>query len=336
LTTLFRPTTPADTPALIRLLTRAFSSGPETPAFQPDMLRWKYWEPREDWLEPRAYVLEREGKLVAHAGLWPVVISRPDGQERGVHMIDWASDPDSPGAGVSLLQRFTRMFSFVCAIGGSDMTRDILPKFGFEYVAETLTFARPLRPWRQIVVHQSKDLRLPARLGRNLWWAMLPPRKTPSGWTAVEVAPGHVSADSTVMPERDGRFFQYLARCPAARCFTCEILKNERRAGFFALSLVQRQARIAGIWLDAASQENWQAAFELAQAVALRSRDACEIVAQGTYDPVAAAAAGMRIRGRDPVFLYRKGGRMDDLPLRFQMADYDAAFLAGSAPEFVC
>ncbi len=282
-------------------------------------------------------MLEREGRLVAHAGLWPVVITGPNGCERGVHMIDWASDPESPGAGVSLLQRLIRIFSFVYSIGGSEMTQAILPKFGFHRVAEALSWARPLRPLRQIALHQHKDLRLPARLCRNLWWARSSPAE--SGHrrgAAVEIAPGQVLSGQAAAPERDGRFFEYLARCPAALCLTFQILKNGRRTGFFALSLVKYQARIVGIWLDAPSPPDWQSALELAQDTALRSTGACEIVAQGTRDPGAAAAAGMRVRGQVPVFYYGKGGVPGTLPLSFQIADNDAIFAVGPTPAFLC
>jgi hypothetical protein len=334
MTTLFRPTVPADEPALNRLLARAFSADADSPAFQGQILRWKYWEPREDWPEPRAYVLEREGQIVAHAGLWPVVITHPDGCERGVHMIDWASVPESAGAGVSLLHRLTRTFSFVYSIGGSEMTREILPKFGFKRVAEVLTWARPLRPWRQIALHQQKDLRLPVRLARNLWWAGSPARKSPSAWRAVQTAPGHLVRGPGA--ERNSSFFEYLSRCPAIRDLTFQILKDGNPVGFFALSLVQRQARVIGIWLDEPGTESWRRVFELAQDAALRSTDACEIAAQGIYDPSAMDLAGMRVRGETPVFFYRRDGNLDFRPLRFQFADNDSIFLAGPAPAFLC
>jgi hypothetical protein len=333
MSTVFRPSTAADEHAVINLLNRAFSAPPDKPNFQPQMLRWKYWEPREDWPEPRAYVLERDGRLAAHAGLWPVTLTHPGGCERGVHMIDWAGDPEFPGAGVSLLQRLTRMFSFVYSIGGSDMTQEILPKFGFRRVAEALSWARPLRPWRQIALHPHKDLRLPARLGRNLWWAMSPARKPQSAWQAVETAPGQVVTGPGA--ERDGRFFEYLSRCPVISCRIFQILKEGHPAGFFALSLVQRQARVIGIWLEDPGADNRQRALELAQDAALRSTDACEMTAQGTYDPSAAAAAGMRVRGSAPVFFFRRGS--PELPeLSFQIADNDNIFLADRTAPFLC
>src|ERR1700730_17741318 len=172
----FRHTTPEDEKGLIEFLIRIFAADPRDDFVNPSLLRWKYWSEREDFREPRSYVIEKDGRIVAHAGLWPVTLRTGPTIERGVHMVDWAADPTAPGVGVSLLQRLTKSFDFVYSIGGSEMTQDVLPKLGFRTVAETLTWARPIRPWKQMLHHQSKDLRLPLRLARNIWWSRSPRR----------------------------------------------------------------------------------------------------------------------------------------------------------------
>ena len=60
-----------------------------------------------------------------------------------MHMIDWMADTDAPGAGVVLLSKLTRMFDFVYTIGGSSLTQRILPKFGFKFLGDACTWARP-------------------------------------------------------------------------------------------------------------------------------------------------------------------------------------------------
>ena len=91
-------------------------------------MAWKYWDRRDDWEGPRAYVLERNGIVVAHAGIYPLTFGA--GEVRGVQMIDWASAEDSPGAGLALLQKLCTMFDFIYSIGGSAMTCKILPALG--------------------------------------------------------------------------------------------------------------------------------------------------------------------------------------------------------------
>jgi hypothetical protein len=322
----FRPSTLHDEPQLIEFLARVFSVARDAPFVDPPLLRWKYWEPRADYPGPRSFVMERDGRIVAHVGLWPVAVPSGATTERGVQMIDWASDPQAPGAGVSLLQRLTKSFDFVYSVGGSEMTHSILPKFGFRTVAEALTWARPIRPWRQMLRHQSKDLRLPLRFLRNIWWSMTPPRVLERGWAAVE--PG---ADGLAVPasERDESFFGYLQQCPVARCLTFHIVRDGLKAGYFALSIVREQTRVTGVWLEKPSPENWRTAFHLAQDAALKYTGTSEIIARCATAASATAAgqAGMRLRARTPVFLFRKGLGAEPLPLQFQLCDDDAAFL---------
>jgi hypothetical protein len=137
----------------------------------PSMLRWKYWEPCEDCPEPRSFVMERDGRIIAHVGLWSVKVRTAAKRERGVHAMDWDADPQERGAGASLSMGLTKSYDFVYGMGGSEMTRSILPKLGFRTVAEALTWARPLRPWRHMLKYQSKDLRLLLRFARNIWWS---------------------------------------------------------------------------------------------------------------------------------------------------------------------
>jgi len=333
----FRPTTIRDEARIVEFLTRVFSLGRDAPFVDPPLLRWKYWEPRADCPDPRAFAMERDGRIVAHAGLWPVTVRDGAKSRRGRHMIDWASDPGAPGAGVSLLQRLTKSYDFVYSIGGSEMTQAILPKFGFRVVAEALTWARPIRPWRQMPRHQNRDWRLPARLARNILWSLTPPRVAERGWAAVESGAGGAEGLAALARERDESFFAYLQRCPMARSLTFRLEHEGRKAGFLALSIVREQARVAGVWLENPSPENWRAAFHLAQDAALKRTGACEIVARGATAAGAAGAeqAGMRLRERTPVFLFRKDSGAEPLPLQFQMSDNDSAFLGERSAGFL-
>jgi len=331
-----RPSTADDQTQMIELLARVFRVGRDAPFVDPSLLRWKYWEPRGDWCEPRSFVMETAGRVVAHVGLWPAALDSGNGRkERGVHMIDWAADPQVPGAGVSLLARLKNRYDFVYSIGGSEMTQTILPKFGFRTLTTALTFARPLRPWRQILRHQSRDARLPLRFLRNVWWSRIPGRAGMRHWAARELDVQEWRA-AMPKPKRDEGFFQYLWQCPAGRFLGFEILQDKRRAGFFALSLLGEQTCLAGMSLEEPSLERWIIAFRLAQDAALRYGTSCELVARASGDmATAAAVAGMRARKRSPVFLFRRGDGDGTPPLHFQMWDNDSAFLKSHPPEFL-
>jgi hypothetical protein len=331
----FRHTTAEDEKALIEFLIRIFAADPRDDFVNPSLLRWKYWSEREDFQEPRSYVIEKDGRIVAHAGLWPLTLRTWPKIDRGVHMIDWAADPATPGAGVSLLQRLTKSLDFVYAIGGSEMTQSVLPKFGFRTVAETLTWARPIRPWKQVLHHQTRDLRLALRLARNIWWSRIPGKAIERDWTAVETpnAEGIFPSYS----ERDEAFFRYLQKCPVGRYLAFHIVQGGQKLGFIALLAVREQTRVAGIWLENHSVENWRVAFHLVQDVALKYTGTSEVVARCSTQISASAArqAGMRLRARAPVFLFRKSNPSESLPIHFQLSDDDAIFLAGRRTGFL-
>jgi hypothetical protein len=331
-----RPTTVADEPALIALLTRVFAVDSQAPFVNPALLRWKYWEPRADYTEPRSFVMEQSGRIVAHIGLWPVTVQGEATTDRGVHLIDWAADPDASGSGVFMLHRMVPRFDFLYAIGGSDITRSILPKLGFRPVADAQLWARPLRPWRQMRNHQQVDLRLPVRFVRNLWWSQSPQKTLDSSWSAEEVS-GIDNGLARFSVERTPSFFQYVQRCPAAQFRAFRVLHNGRPAGFFMLSLVWEQARVAGAWLEDDSPSAWDAVFRLAQDCVRTLTSASEFVARCSRESskLGAQKAGLRLRARIPIFVFRKGGNTEPVQLPFHFLDNDAVFLGGQASGFI-
>jgi hypothetical protein len=337
MTTFCRPTTVADEERLIEFLTRAFATDRRANFLSSAMLRWKYWDPRGDFAEPRSFVMERDGQIIAHVGLWPVTVRTGARVEHGIHAMDWAAAPQAPGAGVTLLMRLTERYDFVYGMGGSEITRTILPQLGFHTVAEALTWARPLRPWEQILKHQSRDLRLPLRLGRNVWWSRRPSTAVPHGWVAVEPSAGRIGELVALASERDESFFAYLQKCPVARSLTFHIENDGRKAGFFVLFVVGEQARVAGMWLENPSPEIWRIAFQLAQDAALKHTNASEIAARCTTEAgaIGAGQAGMRLRERIPVMLFRRDCAHEPLPLQHQLCDSDAIFRVDQPTEFL-
>jgi hypothetical protein len=331
---IFRPTTATDEVRLIEFLARAFSVDTPAAFLDPALLRWKYWSPREDYAEPRSFVLERNGAIVAHAGVWPISIGTGRDRARGAHMIDWASNANAPGSGAALVQRLIRQFDFIYSIGGSAMTQSVLPAFGFKQVTETWMGARPLRPVRQMLFHQAKNWRLPARLARNLWWSVTPARHEKNCWTAAEARVADF--DPPISCPRSRAFFSYLAQHPAIQVRLYRLLADGKEEGWLALSLVQKQARVAGIWLKATSAANQRSAFLAARNAAARRRDAYEISAEGSIGPseTAALQAGFRIARRTPVYLLQKSGT-PLMPFEFQLADNDEFFLSTGAPAFL-
>jgi hypothetical protein len=337
----FRATTPADRTQISNLLVHAFGDRPAPALIDPDLMAWKYWEARGDWPGPRSYVLERGGRLIAHAGIWPVSFADQN-PVHGVQMIDWCAAKDSPGAGVALVQKFADMFDFIYSIGGSDTTLKVLPAFGFTEVTRVWIGARPLRPLRQMLTHQVVNWKLALRIARNWRWSSSPARTSYHAWQTVAMQPseiptGSISAGQSFFAVRSPAFFEYLSRCPSVPYQLHRISNDNGLQGYFALGILRGQARIGGVWLCRPCEEHWRAAYSLAQEAALRLKGAYEIVATGSMGPSgkAAVAAGLRIMGDMPVFLLNKKSRFTMCPdFQFQMSDDDAAFRDLGEPSY--
>jgi len=331
-----RPTSIEDMSAVRQFLQQAFNSSLQAPFLEPAVMAWKYWDRRGDWDEPRAYVLERNGAIVAHVGICPVTFGASG--LRGAQMIDWASAKETPGTGVALVQKLVAMFDFIYSIGGSEMTRKALPAFGFVECAQQWNGARPLRPVRQILTHQDRNWKLGPRFIRNFLWAS--PKKREGSfhqaWKSEEIAPDEISKELYSLSPGDARFsprppayFEYLLRCPIARVRLYGIRDERELKGHFAVGVLRGQARVAGVWLRNPDREAWKAAFYLAQRAARRIEGACEIVAAGTKGPSeeGAAQSGLRIVGHIPVYLLNKKEKLALPPdFQFQLSDDDALF----------
>ena len=339
---ILRPTSINDLDKVRRFLQQAFNANLNAPFLDPAVMVWKYWDRRADWQDPRGYVLERDGAIVAHVGVLPLTFEAQG--LRGVQMIDWASSKDAPGAGLAILQKLDAMFDFIYSIGGSEMTRRILPAYGFVEYARQWRAARPLRPVRQILSHQRRNWKLVPRLARNLQWARLPTNAhPPATWTAEEINPSQIlpdlnsrSAEDAFFSPRPPGFFEYLLRCPVMQTRLYGIRNQEGFQGHFAIGVLRGQARVAGVWLVNPGDETWQTAFALASRVATNLKDANEIVVTGScgVSEKAAIAAGFRVTGSSPVFLLNKKRKLSlSSDFQFQLSDDDAFFLdTGDAP----
>lgn len=339
--TVFRPTTPDDASALTALMSTAFSVQADDRMLAPDLMHWKFWSAREDFTEPRSYAMERNGNVVAHAGIWPMTVHTEVGTFRGCHMVDWAADTRVPGVGAAFLQKFSALFDFVYAIAYSDMAHKVLTGFGFVANAENWVGARPLRPLQQMRTHQFKDWRMPIRLVRNTFWSLVPALDVPRPWS---VGAGMREFDgverpctATLQAARPQAFFEYLATCPTVRFRVFEIHRDGQVAGRIALSHVDGQARVAGVWLTEQTPENLRTAFLLAQEAALQVDTASELLVHGSAPEAeqAAVAAGVRIVKRKPILWLSKNPNLPVRPFAFQMIDSDAMWLSDGTSGYM-
>jgi len=332
-----RPTTIDDLSIVRQFLRKAFSSSRDSYFLDPAVLAWKYWDRRGDWEGPRSYVLEQDGAIVAHAGIYPLTFSA--GQVRGAHVIDWASAASCPGAGFALVKQLGTMFDFLYGIGVSEKAGKILSACGFRECARQWRGARTVRPFRQLVKYQLRDWKGAPRLVRNLLVGSPAAADDRSNgfWIAEEISPDAVSEqfypkdmDGASFSPRPAEFFEYLLRCPVMTMHLYRIRTKREAKGHFAIGVLRGQARVAGVWLQNPVSSDWQAAFSLAQQVAMQQKDACEVVVAGTEgaSELGAARSGLRIMEHKSVYIRNRTGKLHLSPnFQFQLSDDDALFL---------
>jgi hypothetical protein len=341
----FRATTIDDLDSIRAFLGEIFEVGSDAPFLSPAMLNWKYWEQRGDWSGPRGYVLEQDGKIAAHAGLWPLSVGTGPDSLHGAQLIDWGASRKSSGAGISLLMKVIRKFDFMIGIGGTEATRKILPAFGFKTLQKMWKGARPVRPLSQVLTHQERNWKLPLRFLRNSFWASQPSTSPFRQWTAREIAPHEISSaiyaaasSESVFTPRPPAFFDYLLRCPEVPFHLYGIFDQQGARGHFAISLVRGQARIAGVWLIEPTAEAWATAYSLAMTTLRTIPGAKEILTAGcdAMSKQGAALAGFRIVEGAEISLLDEKNRLS-LPSDFQLqlGDDDAAFLDTGRPTYV-
>lgn len=104
---------------------------------------------------------------------------------------------------------------------------------------------------------------------------------------------------------RTPELMDYYLRCPSAVFTAALLLRAGVPFGWYVLSRVGGQVRIADIWVNSSFASDWAAAYTLAARAASRDPEACELVASASIPPAVEAVtrAGLRFRHAEPVFV---------------------------------
>jgi hypothetical protein len=341
----FTATLPSEQTALAELLQSTFPASGEVNSFVPDVLCWKYFSPHPDWSGPRSYVVKKDEGLVGHGGIWPLRLAQGNVEFSTIHLIDWAARRSAPGVGVLLLRKLAERADLLLTIGGSDDTQRILPRLGYRRSGELKMQAKVVRPWLQYRTTSEPGWRAPARLLRNTIWSLplLPP--VPKGWRAARMPRFDSSAESLLCARRDAltplRTIAGLNRildCPAATFQAFLVYEGSQLRGYFVLSVVAGQTRIADLRLGTDNPESWKTACILAAKTAAAIPETCEIVAGFSMTRVQRAfeESGFRPRQTLPIYYYDPRKLLPDAPLLdLSLLDGDACFLANLKHPFL-
>jgi hypothetical protein len=340
----FRPSSECEAAALSDFLGRMFQLRQSASFLGEKHLGWKYWAPRPDWTGPRSFTARHDGAIVAHAAVWPVRVRVPGQVVPAVHVIDWAADPEYPGAGIWLMRQIGARARLTIATGGSEMSRRILPAIGFRRHGELYRFARPVRPLGQALTTGERDWKLPARLLRNTFWRLSRPLSSPRGWSAPPLAPEDVPeglwpqpSPDTAVTARDAGFYRYILNSPATRHVLYGLEKRGELVGYFCVAFAPHAARIADLWLPSTKVEDWCAGFQTAACVVAREKDVYEVSAWASTarGKEGLGRAGFRLRECSALSLIGDARILEGRQLHVQMLDSDAGFLSGEAASYL-
>ena len=342
-----RPSTAADGPAIAQLMRDVFGAEASPANLTAAQFQWKYWQQRADWPEPRSFVFERAGAIVAHAGVIPGACLRADARLRVAHVIDWAAVAGA-GAGSTLMKRIGRMYDALIAIGGSAQTLALLPALGFKPKGVATGFVRTLRPWRRVAAAPTRSWRLVPQFLRSAIWTAAAPHRRPQGdWRVTRVLEPELASVRLEYPtphqgsavlERSEALLRYMLTCPATAAELYRVESPTRAAhGYFLLTSAPAQVRLADCWIASADPQDWRALVQLAVCAAAVRRDAAELVVRAN-DPLLSRAlldSGFHPRRTDPVQVLTGSASLSEATaVRVQLLDNDAAVAQSEHANF--
>jgi hypothetical protein len=320
-------------------LKAVFHAADDAPLIDPAQMRWKLYEPRPDWPAPRSYVLTQDGSIVAHSTILPVTFLAPSGTISSLNPLDWAAS--QIGGGVQLLRRLQQLSETFLGLDAAPVTYELLKKLRYRLTGDLEMYTRVVRPLRTVRprVHRGAA-RAAFGLVRNTLRLLKPVHRVPREWSATpiarfedtirEVLPRASDAAPFTPVQRSAAVLNYMLRCPAAEFSGFLIHQQGRPRGYFLLSRVKSEARIADIHVDSWDPQDWQIAFSLATSAAAGDPRISVVVASAAAPFIrrAIVANGYWRASQDPIFLFDPKQRFAGLPPpNVSLIDGDMAYL---------
>ncbi len=326
---------PQDAPAIIELMRHAGLD----PHVEPEHLHWKYWRERPDWPGSRSFVLTDGSDLLAHGAVVPSSIFWGTNRARVIHMIDWAARREALGAGVVLMKHVGRLTDFLLGVGGSNDTLSIMPRIGYRSWGTVTGYVRTLAPLGILRRPSRSAWKRWPRVARSAFWCLAAPRSDLGDWRVRKVGPEELDCLSAVLPaQRPGltvfvrtvEALRHVLACPIIPVELFVLERGGQVGGFFLLSYVPGQARLADAWMASEDPADWRALAYAAVQQALHHGGMAELAAWASDGAWAEALrdCGFRERLSLPIFLRPSVGEsVPPTTPRVQMLDSDAFYL---------
>lgn len=333
-----RLSVPEDQDQITRLMIEAMAIESSDSAVCPDMQNWKYWYPHPLAESSRSHVLLDGETVIAHGARWPILLRGAFGDRPAFHLIDWAAQRGTPGAGMQILRLCGENAAAVFSIGGSAMTKRILPAFGFSPQNRIVFLARPLHPLQPAWHDSPRDWKMPARLLRNLARFLAPPRVAfPAEWSisaidadAIPHALFPTAGPGEAVSVRNAALLRHMMTCPRIRSWQCYLLWRDKEArAYFCLARVADRIGVVDYGparLDEAVSNVLARAVRCAAAVDFA--DCVEMRVATTESPVEAgfARAGFHVWRTELIKVLKLDAALKPVNnYRLTLLDWDAA-----------
>jgi len=326
----------------MRFLRTVFGVSESHRMFQADVMRWKCFATHPFWEGSRGYALRYKGEIAAFGCLVPCRFLTGSGTVSSCNVIDWAASKAVPGAGIMLYRHIQGLTGMMINIGGTDDARNVLPKIGFQARAERQGYARVLQPWRHFRQTDRRDWKSPLRLARDFRELGHAVPDTGRALTArpvngfdgvpVEVFPDPSVTQQVVCARTPGLLGYFLA-CPAAKMEAYVLELGRTPVGYFLLSRVGCQCRIADLWIRSPDGQAWAEAYAAATAAARTDPRITEVTAAASLplETGALQQSGYRRTHTEPVFVLDPNRRLGDRSdLALSLLENDGCYWSGA------
>jgi hypothetical protein len=329
-----RPTEQKDLRVLSEFLLRIFKLKPSDFHVDPRLLEWKYLYPRDSWPGGRSYLLEKDGKIIAHCGTCPVTFHLPDGTiVKSITYMDWAADPSTHGAGKTLFTELMKMTPTSFAIGGTSDT--ILPRIGFRLIGKVACYSAWFRPWREFQTRGWTG-RSTLRLLHGLTHPAPNYGRACAGWDFAPVNPFDDSLLPILNRTRPWTFCQrtisdlnHMLKCPNVKMQGFCLRREGQLLGYFILGKAEWEARLLDLMVDSSNTNDWNLACAMVTKAARLDREVCRIRAQAS-SPILSQALmwnGYWLHDKQSLVLHDPADLLGRaLPIDFQLLDGDYGY----------
>jgi hypothetical protein len=283
-------------PALSEFLRAHFCSPGDYCDFaDPEVLRWKFLEPRasgrarllpspDPWKTPRCFVVREENNIVADVGICTTEFTTCPGGEihvPAVHMTDWLTSAQGASFGAPLMLRAFSLAPVQYACGCTPAAARVLLRAGYQEISQIPLYHRVLSRansavWSAIHGRQTA-LRQSAYLAFDLAQSFVPSRIS-TDMVAIQVpefgpevsALLASSSFAVTMTSRSPELLNYYCRYPKKNISGWLLKRSNQVVGFALLALIQkpkfRHGRIVECFLGSADPKVWAEAVAALQA----------------------------------------------------------------------